>query len=63
MILVIYTATKIDAVLEAPQGGVTHHPKNKMPFVGTIEDAKDFFQMKGFDPTKIDEYEPINIKV
>jgi hypothetical protein len=62
MILVIYTATKIDAVLEAPQGGVTHHPKNKMPFVGAIEDAKDFFEMKGFDTSKINEYEPINIE-
>ena len=62
MILVIYTATKIDAVLEAPQGGVTHHSKNKMSLVGTIEDAKDFFQMKAFDTSKINEYEPINIE-
>jgi hypothetical protein len=53
MILVIYTAIKIDAVSEAQQGGITHHSKNKMPFVGTIEDAKDFFQMKGFDPLRL----------
>lgn len=60
MILVIYTETKIDAVLQAPEGGITHHAKNKMPFVGTVEDAKAFFEMKGFDTTKINEYEPVN---
>ena len=60
MILVLYTNTKIDAVLEAPKGGVTFYSKDKIPFVGTIEDALAFFEMKGFDTTKITEYESVN---
>jgi hypothetical protein len=59
MIQVNYNESGILSIIEAPGNGVTH--SIHCIFLGTIEDAELFFDMKGFNLDPVNEYKS-NIK-